>query len=83
MQLQLLLTNYYIQCNASPEKYPTTIWGPTCDSVDKICETELPELNTGDWLYFDDIGAYSIAAKTTFNGFWEVASRYYILAEWL
>ena len=71
------------QDSGSSQKHHSTLWGPTCDSVDKICETELPELFPGDWLYFDDIGAYSVAARTTFNGFQELTSYYYISEEWV
>lgn len=46
------------------------IWGPTCDSIDLITKQAfLPELNVGDWLYFEWMGAYTVAAATTFNGF--------------
>ncbi|MDD5167554.1 MAG: type III PLP-dependent enzyme [Syntrophales bacterium] len=45
--------------------------GPTCDSFDKITlSVQLPEnLEIGDYLYTENIGAYSIASSTTFNGF--------------
>ncbi|KAF8889237.1 ornithine decarboxylase [Mucidula mucida] len=45
--------------------------GPTCDSIDKICvQTMLPErLQIGDWLGFDNMGAYTICAASQFNGF--------------
>ncbi len=45
--------------------------GPTCDSFDKITlSTELPaNLEVGDFLLTDNIGAYSTASSTTFNGF--------------
>ncbi len=45
--------------------------GPTCDSFDKISVSEyLPEnLKIGDYLYTHNIGAYSIASSTKFNGF--------------
>jgi len=45
--------------------------GPTCDSFDKISlSVELPwSLEVGDFLYTDNIGAYSIASSTKFNGF--------------
>lgn len=44
--------------------------GPTCDSFDKISVSEeLPgNLQVGDYLYTENIGAYSIASTTTFNG---------------
>jgi len=45
--------------------------GPTCDSFDKISLAEqLPAgLNIGDYLYTINIGAYSTASSTKFNGF--------------
>ncbi|MBE0557503.1 MAG: type III PLP-dependent enzyme, partial [Proteobacteria bacterium] len=45
--------------------------GPTCDSFDKISlSVELPwNLDVGDYLVTDNIGAYSIASSTKFNGF--------------
>jgi ornithine decarboxylase len=48
-----------------------TVVGPTCDSFDKISLSEhLPaNLQIGDYLYTENIGAYSIASSTRFNGF--------------
>ncbi|HTP13184.1 MAG TPA: type III PLP-dependent enzyme, partial [Bacteroidota bacterium] len=45
--------------------------GPTCDSFDKISlSVELPaDLEVGDFLQTEHIGAYSTASSTTFNGF--------------
>jgi len=45
--------------------------GPTCDSFDKISVSEqLPgNLQIGDYFYTENIGAYSIASTTKFNGF--------------
>jgi len=45
--------------------------GPTCDSFDKISLSEqLPaDLQIGDYLYTENIGAYSTASSTRFNGF--------------
>lgn len=47
------------------------IFGPTCDSVDRLpgplplpCDTE-----EGDWVVFHGLGAYSTATATRFNGF--------------
>ena len=55
--------------DGSSEHYPTIIWGQTCDSKDKLCETTMPELNIGDWLYFDNMGGYTVCVASTFNGF--------------
>lgn len=45
--------------------------GQTCDSFDKISLAELLPCNLGigDYLYTENIGAYSIASSTKFNGF--------------
>jgi ornithine decarboxylase len=46
----------------------STLAGPTCDSFDIISLSEdLPELEFGDIVYVDNIGAYSIASSTEFN----------------
>jgi len=47
----------------------TTLAGPTCDSFDIISTSEeLPELDIGDIVYVENIGAYSWATATNFNG---------------
>jgi ornithine decarboxylase len=47
----------------------TTLAGPTCDSFDIISTSEeLPELDIGDIIYVENIGAYSWATATNFNG---------------
>lgn len=49
----------------------SSVWGPTCDSIDCVCPiTQLPvALQVGDWLGFDNMGAYTICAASQFNGF--------------
>lgn len=52
------------------KKYNTTIWGPTCDALDQICEDiKLPNLDIGDWMIFENMGAYTIPVASPFNGF--------------
>jgi len=58
-----------------PIAYPTghqftsSVWGPTCDGLDCILEEcKLPELDIGQWLFFQDMGAYTMCAGSTFNG---------------
>jgi len=47
----------------------STLAGPTCDSLDIISRGEdLPELEIGDVVYVENIGAYSSASATHFNG---------------
>ena len=49
----------------------SSVWGPTCDSIDCVAPLcMLPEsLAVGDWLGFDNMGAYTVCAASTFNGF--------------
>uniref|UniRef100_A0A3Q4I605 Ornithine decarboxylase-like n=1 Tax=Neolamprologus brichardi TaxID=32507 RepID=A0A3Q4I605_NEOBR len=54
----------------SEPRYRSVIWGPTCDSIDKITESYwIPELYVGDWLLIDNMGAYTVSVTTDFNGF--------------
>jgi len=48
------------------------LFGPTCDSTDTLPgEVELPvDIRPGDYLEFGKIGAYSLAGRTNFNGFY-------------
>jgi ornithine decarboxylase len=48
-----------------------SVFGPTCDALDVVSMTErLPEnLKLGDLLFSTNIGAYSHASSTSFNGF--------------
>ena len=48
----------------------SAVFGPTCDALDTISlADELPELELGDLVYSENIGAYSHASSTFFNGF--------------
>ncbi|KAH9948580.1 ornithine decarboxylase [Amylocystis lapponica] len=55
-----------------------SVWGPTCDSIDCVCPvTQLPDsLRVGDWLGFENMGAYTVCAASQFNGF-QVSSVVY------
>lgn len=60
--------------------YPCSIWGPTCDGLDRIVEQcGLPDLQVGDWLLFENMGAYTVAAASTFNGF-QRPDIYYVVS---
>ncbi|XP_075764620.1 antizyme inhibitor 2 isoform X2 [Pelodiscus sinensis] len=53
-----------------PPLFSSSLWGPSCDGQDRIADgLELPELQVGDWLTFENMGAYSIAAASSFNGY--------------
>ena len=48
----------------------SAVFGPTCDALDTISQAEeLPDLKLGDLVYSENIGAYSHASSTFFNGF--------------
>jgi ornithine decarboxylase len=55
------------------KKGPTSlscVFGPTCDALDVVSMAEnLPNLERGDLVYSVNIGAYSHASATWFNGF--------------
>ena len=47
-----------------------SVFGPTCDALDTIGLAEqLPDLELGELVYSENIGAYSAASSTSFNGF--------------
>ncbi len=62
-------TQYPIQSlNTEGPFYPSTLTGPTCDSIDLIREDiHLPELEIGDVLMATAIGAYTTACASDFN----------------
>lgn len=51
---------------------PFRIFGPTCDSLDVLPEPfVLPDdVTDGDWIEIGQVGAYSIALASHFNGFY-------------
>ncbi|KAL6712903.1 Ornithine decarboxylase [Lecanora helva] len=74
--------------NSTSENMPRkeihySIWGPTCDGVDQIIEdVALPkDLDVGDWLYFENMGAYTSCLATSFNGFSSKQIVYYVSSE--
>jgi ornithine decarboxylase len=49
---------------------PAVLAGPTCDSTDIIYENiTLPNLEIGDLIIFDSMGAYTAVSATNFNGY--------------
>jgi ornithine decarboxylase len=47
-----------------------SVFGPTCDALDTISLAEnLPDLDLGDFVYSQNVGAYTHASSTYFNGF--------------
>ncbi|TVY27575.1 Ornithine decarboxylase [Lachnellula hyalina] len=60
-----------------------SIWGPTCDGIDRIAESVRFDhtLDMGDWLYFEDMGAYTKCSATRFNGFSDAHDVVYVCSE--
>ncbi|THH18964.1 hypothetical protein EW146_g2110 [Bondarzewia mesenterica] len=71
VQPYVLSLNNSFHIPSSEALRKSSVWGPTCDSIDCVCPvTELPNtLQVGDWLGFDNMGAYTVCAASQFNGF--------------
>ena len=69
--------------NVGAKMIDYSIWGPTCDGIDCIAEkwacTEA--VDVGDWLYFEDMGAYTKCSATRFNGFTNEHKTIYVSSE--
>jgi ornithine decarboxylase len=63
--------HYHFGAFKQGEKQVCSVFGPTCDALDVVSMAEqLPgNLQLGDLLYSENIGAYSAASSTWFNGF--------------
>jgi ornithine decarboxylase len=61
---------YHIQAFKKGPAEVCAVFGQTCDGLDTISQSEsLPDLQLDDLVYSADIGAYSNASATWFNGF--------------
>jgi ornithine decarboxylase len=51
---------------------PFRVYGPTCDTLDVLPRPLMlsESIGAGDYIVFDAMGAYSVAVRTTFNGFY-------------
>jgi ornithine decarboxylase len=61
---------YHLNSFKKGETEICAVFGQTCDGLDTISQAEeLPELEIDDLVYSENIGAYSNASATWFNGF--------------
>ena|SRR5271157_535945 len=61
---------YRLKAFKTGETEMATVFGQTCDGMDTIAQSEeLPRLEIDDLIYSENIGAYSNASATWFNGF--------------
>jgi ornithine decarboxylase len=78
--LVLVQSNQFVYNNNQPQQQrvlESSIWGPTCDSIDCVGKGfRLPEMQVGDWLVFENMGAYTMCAASQFNGFRKSAVVY-------
>lgn len=75
---QIRLPKFLIQQDKSTNK-PTKniIWGPTCDAWDRMKDAKLPGVvSEFDWLYYEDMGAYTMCCVSTFNGYSKPIAHY-------
>ena len=60
--------------------YTSTVWGPTCDGLDRVCrDIALPELHRDDWLLFPIQCSNGEGLGTGFNGFCPPDTAYCVL----
>ncbi|XP_053399198.1 ornithine decarboxylase-like isoform X2 [Mercenaria mercenaria] len=58
--------------------YGSILWGFTCAGNDCVNPSiRLPELDVGEWLYFEDMGAYTLSMASNFNGLETPEIKYY------
>ncbi len=61
---------YHLNAFRKGKKEISAVFGQTCDALDTISlSEELPDLEIDDLVYSENIGAYSNASATFFNGF--------------
>jgi ornithine decarboxylase len=66
---------------AAEPRIPSAVFGPTCDDLDQICALDactLPRVEVGEWLYWDNMGAYTHTASFDFNGFTHRPTNSYV-----
>lgn len=62
--------DYPMWVERSGQRFTSVLAGPTCDSIDVVYENiSLPQLEIGDLLIFNSMGAYTSASASNFNGF--------------
>jgi len=72
-----------VSASESADGVEYSIWGPTCDGIDRITDSIRFDhtLDVGDWLYFENMGAYTKCSATRFNGFTDAHDVIYVSSE--
>jgi ornithine decarboxylase len=64
------LTPSFLRDTSEDQLYRSTVFGPSCDGLDTLLKNyPLPRLNTDEWIFWRNMGAYTICASASFNGF--------------
>jgi ornithine decarboxylase len=72
--MPLCKSGTFITSQHSLQEFSSSVWGPTCDSIDLISkDCFLPEMQVGDWLRFNFMGAYTMAAASNLYYFINLA----------
>jgi ornithine decarboxylase len=71
------------EADCSEQAIEYSVWGPTCDGIDCIASSFVLSdvVDVGDWLYFEDMGAYTKCSATQFNGFTNQHDTVYVCSE--
>lgn len=78
-KLTLPTTTWHDGQKRETVKEDFTLFGPTCDSVDKFSHVSLPhDIEVGDYIEFACMGAYGSTTSTHFNGF---SSEQYVMVD--
>nr|XP_025712078.1 antizyme inhibitor 2 isoform X7 [Callorhinus ursinus] len=55
--------------SAEQPLYSSSLWGPVADGRDRVAEgLWLPQLHVGDWLVFENMGAYTVGMASPLGG---------------
>lgn len=72
---------FHWSVNTKTPKYLSTVYGPTCDSLDTVLrEYPMPELQVDNFIWWENMGAYTSCAASSFNGC-PVAKTVYVYRE--
>lgn len=78
--IPLRLSSVMSGSHEKEEMIPSAVFGPTCDGLDQMCSldsTLLPRCAVGDWLIWENQGAYTHTASFIFNGYTHFPSKTY------
>jgi len=64
------LTPSFLRDTTEDQLFRSTVFGPSCDGLDTLLKNyPLPRLNSDEWIFWRNMGAYTICASASFNGF--------------